>query len=363
MDQVRAILKVIYEQRFWVLSVVGVIVAVICWKLSSGSLDAEFVTNKGTIDGKFNDMSAIRAKQVHGNPEVNQKEREQAIVVRDEVLKLWQSMYDRQKDEVLQWPAGLGDDFLEAVANKKFRDPIAPKERQRYREYAKDRFPKLVEMVHAKKMGANETSFGGGGRDDGGAAMMYAEMGADGPTYDEEGNLIEPENYLVIWQDQGLVRQKLMFATLPTALEVWVRQEDLWVYETLLRAINDTNEAHDATRPDNAAIRMIMSLEVGQAAALASQTPGLVILPEGGAAAGEGGDGFRATALASTDGGERRCEPDGVPLHWSGRTADCRRDDRPRRRISHAASADAVVHAGAGDSGYFDQVRQCRIAG
>ena len=61
-------------------------------------------------------------------------------------------------------------------------------------------------------------------------------------------------------------RRKIPFSQEPSARKVWVTQEDLWVYETLLKVIDDTNQERGATRPDNAAIRVIQTLEVGPAA-------------------------------------------------------------------------------------------------
>ena len=73
------------------------------------------------------------------------------------------------------------------------------------------------------------------------------------------------EDYLVQWVDQGNLRQQLEFTGVPTSRQIWVTQEDLWVYETLLHVIADTNKERGATRPDNTAIRVIQSLEVGAA--------------------------------------------------------------------------------------------------
>jgi hypothetical protein len=328
MDKVRAFLTVVWQQRFWVLSVLGVVVAVICWKLAASSLDAEFTTYKQQIDAKFNDMTTIINSQVRGNDDVNEKERAQAIVIRNNVVGLWQTLYDAQK-KVLKWPVQLGDEFLEEVESKRFRDPISNDMLQVYREYAKEAFPDLVAIVQAKKM-ADDGTFGGGfagGRDGGGGfdAGRFDPALGDVPQYDADGNLIEPEKYLVQWLDQGLLRQRLMFQKLPTPLQVWVTQEDLWVYQTLLNAIKDTNEAFDSTRPDNAAIRVIVALEVGRPAALASKVRGAVILPPmvsavEGAVDGGGRDSFGTDGTAmgvSPDAAlmmSRYIGPDGQPI-------------------------------------------------
>jgi hypothetical protein len=291
MDKVRAFLKVVYQQRFWVLSVVCVLVAAVCWTLAAGSLDTEFKANKSTIVSKFGEMTAITSKSVHGNDAVNQREREEAVKIRAEVLKLWETMYNRQRDKVLKWQKSLGSEFLEYVENKKFRDPISdPNIQQIYREFAKERFPALVEIVQAKKMAEGDLALGGGGGFDGGRG--FDGGGAAAMQVDQFGNPIAMEKYIVQWVDQGLVRQKLIFANRPTSDEIWVTQEDLWVYETLLHVIAAANEANGASRPDNAAIRVIEALEVGQQAAFAGKVRGAVMLPAGVGATGEmGADG------------------------------------------------------------------------
>jgi hypothetical protein len=89
----------------------------------------------------------------------------------------------------------------------------------------------------------------------------------------------------------------------PTSRQIWVTQEDLWAYETLLRVIASTNKERGATRPDNTAIRVIQSLEVGAPAAMAMAQESMILMPadampaggevpmgpEGGAYGREGG--------------------------------------------------------------------------
>jgi hypothetical protein len=96
------------------------------------------------------------------------------------------------------------------------------------------------------------------------------------------------DNYICEWLDQAYVRQLLDFPTRPTSIRVWVTQEDLWVYKTLLTVIANTNKAAGATRKSNAAVKTIYSLEVGKRAAPFSRTPGRVYRVPTAAAAGEG---------------------------------------------------------------------------
>jgi hypothetical protein len=141
-------------------------------------------------------------------------------------------------------------------------------------------------------------------------------MGDTTGMVDAAGNPIPPEKYLVQWYDQGAVRAELEFASLPTSLKIWVTQEDLWVYETLLGAIAEVNDERGATRPDNTAISEIRALEVGRPAGLAFKERGIIMMPA--AAAGEGGaemgrDGATSGEGMGRDGGGYGAEGGGDP--------------------------------------------------
>ena len=273
MDKVRIFMKVAWIQRFWILSVVGVLAAVVCWMMASGKLQAEFAANKTAIDGQFSNMSAITGKQVHGNDAVNTRERDETKKIAASVKELWQNLYNAQREEVLSWPKELGTNFLKEIEKKKFGAPITIRNREFYLNYIKTRFDALVAIVDAKKMAADGSAFGGmeGGRfNEGGMPGGIGMVGPDGMPIEE--------NYLVQWADQPMLRQRLEFAGVPTAGQIWVTQEDLWVYETLLKVIANTNKERGATRPDNTAIRVIQSLEVGQPAALAMSVESPILM-------------------------------------------------------------------------------------
>ena len=290
MDKVRAFLRVLWVQRFWVLSVVGVLVAFLSWMMASGSLQEEFAANRSKIDGKFNEMSSISQATYHGNEGVNKKNLEEASEIRKKVVNLWQKLYDKQREEVLKWPEhALGEEFISYVENKKFQDPITDPDMQNvYWNYIKNRFDALVDIVDAQKMKPGETSGGYGGGGDISQMFNGDSYESMGEMRDERGQIVEAEPYLVKWIDQGELRQRLEFAARPTSLQIWVTQEDLWVYENLLHAIANTNKEKNATRLDNAAIKGILQLNVGQVAAAAMNERGQIIIPA--AAPGAGGE-------------------------------------------------------------------------
>jgi hypothetical protein len=274
MDKVRAFLRVLWVQRFWVLSVVGVLAAFVCWMMASGSLQAEYAADKTAILAKFKDMDDIKIRPFHGNAVINTKEREEASKIAANVQELWQKLYEHQREEVLYWPEALGKEFLEYIDKRRFDSPIKPIMLDRYQNYIQTRFDALLAIVEAEKNAEASGQYGRGGEGEGGFEYRAA------PRPGEPGYL---EDFLVQWLDQGQLQQKLRFARRPTSREVWVRQEDLWVYETLLKVIAATNKERGATRPDNTAIRIIQELQVGADAATTDQSQ--ILMPEGAMAA------------------------------------------------------------------------------
>ena len=121
------------------------------------------------------------------------------------------------------------------------------------------------------------------------AGGAYGEEGSRGGI---SGQVAEEEDYMVKWLDQQLVYSELYVGSTPSAKRIWKTQEDLWVYEALLRIIARTNQVAGADRYSNAAVREIESLEVGRLAAQASRTHGRIdFVAPPMAAGGEYGEG------------------------------------------------------------------------
>ena len=308
MDQIRTVIGVLWRERFWVLTIVGTIVAAACWFLAAGNLDEQFASRKQAIDGKFSSMQTIRNDREHPNDKVIGANRDQAKVQRNQVLSTWQELYDEQRSEVLKWPEeSLDPNFILEVKELKFRDPFpAAKDRHMRREYSNyigTRLDALLEIVHARKIeGTSGRGGAGGGREYGRGGAGGYEFGGEG-QYSRSGlrgddQELEDPDYIVDWLDQGNLREKLDFGNVkPTSLQIWVTQEDLWVYETLLQVIHNTNEARGATRPDNAAVRTIFRLEVGREAAQATREAPQVLMPS--ASTGLGGRGGEREMMMS----------------------------------------------------------------
>ena len=297
MDQVRAVLRSLWQQRFWVLSVTATVAAAVCWTMAASDLDAQFSNRQKAIDGMFKAMDSIDRERLLPNQDVIDGNQTAAREEGKITLEIWQQLYDGQSKAVLSWPPHLDSQFIEEIRRLKFGDPFPAAKSQymrgNYWDYIEKRFDGLLEIVQALKLestvrGGRAGRSGAGGYGEEGGFGGYGGIGVRGSGATDG---LE-EDYLVQWVDQGALQRQLHFEKKPTALEIWVTQEDLWVYETLLHVIANTNNERGANRPDNTAVRAIIALQVGRAAVKDGKRRGNIVPPlVSGGSSSLGGDG------------------------------------------------------------------------
>jgi hypothetical protein len=303
MDQLRTALVWLKKHHFWVLCGLVALVSLGSWAKASGKLSALFTTNQNAIKSEFTNVKGVRDNPFHPNEEVNSKQQEQTAKQAADVAKLWQELYERQRKNVLEWPPELSKDFRDFVDKLEFGAVIRPDLRNHYQNYIENHFPALPKQIEARAIDASVTA----GAGPGGAEFGGGRFAAEGPG-GTGTELLDDNNYICEWSpaDQAIVRDDLNFREQPTSLRIWVTQENLWVYHTLLDVIAKTNRAANATRISNAAVQQIGELAVGPRAAAGSQTSGrLWVKPaEATASVGPGGPGEAGPgAAAGPEGG------------------------------------------------------------
>lgn len=259
MDQIKVALSWLKEHHFWVLSVVVLGTAIGVWYMASGAIAGQYKANEAKITGEIANIDRLQSQPFKPNEGINNKQQLEVQQQAQNVLDEWRKLYQEQKEAVLIWPEELGQDFVKAVQNAKFGDPIIGRRRELYQTYIKGTFPNLLKIVDAEPLEGGRSSRGGGIGGFGGEGFG----GGFGPDGGEEAS----EKYLVQWADQDALRSRLELKKQPSALQIWVLQEDLWVYTTLLQSIARTNEETKATRSERAAVQTIVELKVGQPAA------------------------------------------------------------------------------------------------
>jgi hypothetical protein len=294
MDQVRTVLGWLKRQHFWVLCVVVAALALASWFRAANALEEEAKRNESTIKQEFNAQSQLRSQQFHANESINSQQVEEIKKQSEIVSGSWEQLYNRQREGVLKWPSELDQKFRDYVAKLKFGDPIPGELRNHYMNYVGTHFKKLPELIGARVM---EEGAGGGASRFGRPSRLRVEGLSRSGAGTEQ---VEQEDYIVEWLDQQNVRDELDMPREPSDIRIWVTQEDLWVYHTLLQVIANTNEAAGADRYSNAAVRVIESLEVGRPAAMASRGAGRIMMLA--PAAETGGEGISTRDMMSGPG-------------------------------------------------------------
>jgi hypothetical protein len=263
MDKIKLVLDFLKKWHFWFLSGSMVVVVLVCWWFSTNSLAKQFQDRTKAIDEQFSEVNSVVNTEQPPNQEyieaVNKKREE----LKKGVLEVWQALYQDQQQKNL-WPKeALGQDFVEEIKALGPGEKIPVELRERYQNYIKRYFPVLYKIIGLREAVEEGDRGAGGGTVFGAGSIVtrfLAPQRANRPYTAVEGVKMVG---VVDWSkiDRDKLEERFNWTRTPNSLQVRLRQEDLWVYETLLRVISDTNgEAKDQSQ---AAVKRIDSLDIG----------------------------------------------------------------------------------------------------
>jgi hypothetical protein len=306
MDQLKTQLAVVGKHGFWISSVLVLFASLGIWYMSTSALQQENEQQTSRINGKITSVNSIQGQLSELPNELSHQEMETLISQRrDEVLKSWEKLYDRQKD-ILVWPQDtFNQEFLnEFVEDGVVKLPIEhyvdfPTEnkdeltttlRRQYANYISNTLPQIAAVVDAEWTADFEQSGGMGmGMEMGAAGSGPGSPRGSGAEVDVTGATTEP---LVKWSttSQAAVLGDLFpwRGQTPTTLEIYYSQENLWILQQLLEIVNELNG--DAEQPYQAKVHEIVQIAIGKSV---STTPGNISKPgETGGGDGMGGMGM-----------------------------------------------------------------------
>ena len=259
MDRVKIILVLAKKHHFWVLCIGIVVVAIMLWLGSAAALSSKYDRRKSLLDGKFNSLTAICGQPNHPNQVVIDKTSEAITALKEQVLTSWEHVYEKQKKEN-PVPDVLEQEFIEAFESLEAGDELDVKHRETYHNFIELHIPTLfkeVDIVRPKSAGAEPLVPGAG-------------LGAGDPLAGLPGRAVKPDDAevemtgTVVWDEADRVRlmDRFRWQQTPKTLQVLLAQEDLWVYEALVRIIKSTNEGYTTNR--EAPVKQINALEIAQ---------------------------------------------------------------------------------------------------
>ena len=286
MDKVKLALEMLKKYHFWVLCSVAIVVILLCWTWATADLASRFDKRKGELDQHFN-----ATRQILSNPSLRNEgsvkaTQDEHSKQKDQVLDGWKLLYQQQKGNN-PLPAVLGDDFRLHFEALQPGQEMHDRFRERYLNFIGRHYPTLLRLVDIYRpsdvpldeytdalRGSGSAAGRGGSRRGpmGGGAGFGEEMGMGRPARPARtgrpGEAVpeaDPWQGLVEWPQPEIFDITAGWEQTPTTQQVLLAQEDLWVYEALLRIINNVNagvETHE-----KAWIKRIDALEIGRPAA------------------------------------------------------------------------------------------------
>ena len=256
MDKVKLFLAGLKKYHFWVLVSIVVVVGLMMWATATADLASQFAKRQGKLDSDFSSVRNIITE--HDPPNQGVVEAIQTVHqdLKEKVLEAWEKLYTEQKQNN-PWSPVLGEDFLIVVKSLGPKDDIPRQYRELYQNFIRDHFPRLLEMIDVRRPEEPEEGATGAAAAAGG--MMgegSGHAGAMGANVEMIGKVEWDES------DRQRIQNWFEWPSRPSTLQVRLAQEDLWVYEALLRIVKNTNAG--ATSYYNSAVKRIESLEIGQ---------------------------------------------------------------------------------------------------
>lgn len=294
MDQAKVYLAILKKQHFWVLCAVVLIVSVVSWTSGASFYSKEFATNKSKIDGAFTSISQIDATP----PNASFKEGVEKLnlELKQKALGAWQVMYDKQVG-LFKWPAvvqKIGELPIEAEIPRKLREDynnlvLGPE------------WERVFSLVNYVRERADDAS---------------------ASTENAQGNERKKTQYEGIVEWSPSARKNLMdryrVSSTPSSIRIRVVQEDLWIFESLVKMIARMNERDADGEPIEdrvqANIKRIDAMDIAQyAMADAEKEPGKVsTVAAKSSDRAMGADGTPAGDAGATPGGQAGGGPGGM---------------------------------------------------
>jgi hypothetical protein len=332
-------MELVKKYIFWAVVPIGIVLAVFSGWIMSGTVAKDFEARKKQLESG---MAAAKKvlNETKGNPPVhpNDKTAEDIQKVQEteneKIFTAWKTLAERQREN--KWD-GLNSNQAAEVEKQDFLSELNIGLRQHYfdavrgdadytylnnlfldesgidccRTYTKT--PDGKETPDEEKLtidfgssgGGISSGYGGGSRRPGSVASRpsgsitgrpptgTSRPGTGGRNTPETSETIQKGK--VFWSSPRLPLTADWKSGRPESYEVWLTQEEIWVYKALLSVVAKSNAA--ATEPKNAVVKQIDDILIGKSAAqkLESQSNRMI----GGSAVGTGSSAVPARSSAA----------------------------------------------------------------
>ena len=254
---------------FWACTSIGLVAAMLCGWLAIGSIATEMEQQKKSLEDQKNAAQQLRGQASnHPNAGTIESIKEETQKLAENVFTAWNTMAVEQQRRN-RWD-GLADRAIREIESKTFLDPLEGTTLDNYLNFARDEMNKLLEKNFARPgepevrlrrvqqyrilpdgreepleriiLTESRGTLGrgrGGGDEFGGSTRGRAAVST--PRVPVDGSQVVTKG-VVIWSTPELDVTMKDWQQRPLAYEVWLTQEDLWVYQALLWVVAESNK-------------------------------------------------------------------------------------------------------------------------
>ena len=244
---------------FWACTPIGLVVAVLAGWMAIVSIASDLERQKQQLESQRSSISQL-ADRATAHPNqgtidaINEKREELAA----NVLSAWEIL-EREQRAQNRW-TGLADVAIREIESRNFLDPLSSTTLNSYLHFARDEMNKLLEQSNIRRVeprrpqqGEQEVEWipiepislteGRGGT--GGISGSGGRFDRTQTQTTSTPTMIAPNAQLrgrVVWNNPMLDITMQDWGRQPQPFEVWLTQEDIWVYQALLWVIAKSNE-------------------------------------------------------------------------------------------------------------------------
>jgi len=249
------------KHHFWILAAVVPLIMLPSLFVANRQLDEDMDAARGQIEARIASLRKVEAISPHPNEKWATDIDARTLRIKRETLAEWTKFWESQSD-LRQWPAALGDDFVQRALALRPDGRLPRKLLERYQNGVRA----IVRGLPAR-VGADERML---------SANPAEQAGPEGSP------AARSTKALVRWNEQD---QRRIFASFnwdkpPSTAQAVLAQEEIWVYGLLCDSIARMNET--AAGAYNAAITDVEQLSVGYPAAEeipGNSTPARLVTP------------------------------------------------------------------------------------
>ena len=242
-------MEIVKKYLFWVCTPIGLLVVLLAGMMAIASVANALNEKKKQLDDQKSQTQTLRGgAPTHPNQGTIDSINEKREVLADNVLAAWKIMVEEQEKRN-RWD-GLAAMAIADITGKDFLAPLEGRTLNNYLDFARDEINKLLDNSRINRIRRYDTQNTEGLRLPPDPIRLTESRGASGDirggrgssaasAASDIGNLLGGR---VVWDNPQLEFTMRDWTRQPQSFEVWLTQEDLWVYQALLWVVAESNK-------------------------------------------------------------------------------------------------------------------------